>query len=410
MCSVASATNAKSLAAMSPVNKSDEEEATPPHSPPATPNSASESGEDSKAESAPKEQHQTKLSGPKSELRSIVHPKLAVKKNLMVADEEAEQSSPPGSDAEDEKKSASPLLNGSGRIMVGAAGAFRPLANNHNSISQKKLKPEAESSDSEERPLDFTAKSEADAADSRKRQLDEYFLPFKRLGINPQQAAAAVMMNQNPAALMMKLPVSAAPFAGATAPGFLPHPQPLHPGEQQRREDAESSDEEQPSRNKKRRGGGLNSFSIDNILSHRTAELKQQQQLVDQSQRLQQHLQQLQQHQAQQQSIVRPWDIGAVAAAAALAEKSKNELAFHQQSLLQQSREGASSTDSNSGGQAESRGADGGQGDRRKSVGDSPLDALFQMASKTFEGLKAKSGREHSRFLPMCNFDEFQCG
>ena len=30
---------------------------------------------------------------------------------------------------------------------------------------------------------------------------------------------------------------------------------------------------------------------------------------------------------------------------------------------------------------------------RRKSVGDSPLDALFQMASKTFEGLKAKSGK-----------------
>ena len=37
----------------------------------------------------------------------------------------------------------------------------------------------------------------------------------------------------------------------------------------------------------------------------------------------------------------------------------------------------------------------GGGGKRRKgSVGDSsPLDALFQMASKTFEGLKAKSGR-----------------
>ena len=32
---------------------------------------------------------------------------------------------------------------------------------------------------------------------------------------------------------------------------------------------------------------------------------------------------------------------------------------------------------------------------RRKSVGDSPLDALFQMATKTFEGLKAKSGKTH---------------
>ena len=40
----------------------------------------------------------------------------------------------------------------------------------------------------------------------------------------------------------------------------------------------------------------------------------------------------------------------------------------------------------------------GGSGSsRRKSVGDSPLDALFQMASKTFEGLKAKSGKNQSR-------------
>ena len=44
---------------------------------------------------------------------------------------------------------------------------------------------------------------------------------------------------------------------------------------------------------------------------------------------------------------------------------------------------------------AAAAGASGGGGKRRKgSVGDSsPLDALFQMASKTFEGLKAKSGR-----------------
>ena len=39
-------------------------------------------------------------------------------------------------------------------------------------------------------------------------------------------------------------------------------------------------------------------------------------------------------------------------------------------------------------------GAAEGPASRRKSVGDSsPLDALFQMASKTFEGLKAKSGK-----------------
>ena len=61
--------------------------------------------------------------------------------------------------------------------------------------------------------------------------------------------------------------------------------------------------------------------------------------------------------------IVRPWDKDDPAAAAAAAAAA-----------------GASA---------------GGGGKRRKgSVGDSsPLDALFQMASKTFEGLKAKSGR-----------------
>ena len=60
--------------------------------------------------------------------------------------------------------------------------------------------------------------------------------------------------------------------------------------------------------------------------------------------------------------IVRPWDKDAPAAAAAAAAAA---------------------------------GASAGGGKRRKgSVGDSsPLDALFQMASKTFEGLKAKSGR-----------------
>ena len=45
---------------------------------------------------------------------------------------------------------------------------------------------------------------------------------------------------------------------------------------------------------------------------------------------------------------------------------------------------------------------------RRKSVGDSPLDALFQMASKTFEGLKAKSGKLLMQFIHR-TFDENKC-
>lgn len=36
---------------------------------------------------------------------------------------------------------------------------------------------------------------------------------------------------------------------------------------------------------------------------------------------------------------------------------------------------------------------------RRKSMEDSPLDALFQMASKTFEGLKAKSGKTELKII-----------
>lgn len=82
---------------------------------------------------------------------------------------------------------------------------------------------------------------------------------------------------------------------------------------------------------------GVRSFCIDDILSHKTAEL--------------------QRSKPEQPGIVRPWD---------------------------QAR-----------GQEQEQGV-GRQGSRRKSAGDSPLDALFNMASN-FEAMKAKSDMERAQ-------------
>ena len=87
---------------------------------------------------------------------------------------------------------------------------------------------------------------------------------------------------------------------------------------------------------------GVKSFCIDDILSHKTAALQRSQP-------------------GQQQGIVRPWD----------------------QSECDRSQETA-------GGERTAS--------RRKSAGDSPLDALFNMASN-FEALKAKSGRFYPHYL-----------
>jgi len=85
---------------------------------------------------------------------------------------------------------------------------------------------------------------------------------------------------------------------------------------------------------------GVRSFCIDDILSHKTAALRR-----DQAQTV--------------QGIVRPWD------------------------RLEQGGRQAAAEGTAAGG--------GGRDGRRKSVGDSPLDALFNMATN-FEALKAKSG------------------
>ena len=91
---------------------------------------------------------------------------------------------------------------------------------------------------------------------------------------------------------------------------------------------------------------GVKSFCIDDILSHKTAALQRSQP-------------------GQQQGIVRPWD----------------------QSECDRSQE-------TGGGERTAS--------RRKSAGDSPLDALFNMASN-FEALKAKSGRFYPHFIFKCS-------
>jgi hypothetical protein len=91
---------------------------------------------------------------------------------------------------------------------------------------------------------------------------------------------------------------------------------------------------------------GVRSFCIDDILSHKTAALRR-----DQAQTV--------------QGIVRPWD--------------RLEEGGGRQTAAGQSDASAAA------------GGGGGRDGRRKSVGDSPLDALFNMATN-FEALKAKSG------------------
>ena len=100
-------------------------------------------------------------------------------------------------------------------------------------------------------------------------------------------------------------------------------------------------------------------FSIDDILSHKTAALKEQKEA------------------ASQQSIVRPWDIhvGHVSASGGNGGPSAAATAAMAAALHRKQQQAKAS---------------GNNGDDQ---GDSPLDALFQMASKTFEGLKAKSGK-----------------
>ena len=133
---------------------------------------------------------------------------------------------------------------------------------------------------------------------------------------------------------------------------------------------------------------GLAGFSIDDILSHKTAQAMQVQQQLQAA--AQQRL-----HAAKKQRLMIDVE-GDV-------DTDENDLEDDDDEDEEDDDErgsgivrpwdkaGSDASGEAAGAAAAGKGSAG--SDRRKSVGDSPLDALFQMASKTFEGLKAKSGR-----------------
>jgi hypothetical protein len=186
----------------------------------------------------------------------------------------------------------------------------------------------------EDRPLDFTTATCTTKSPS-KRALEnnnptgqEYFMPFKNLEMKSPTSSHIIYKPQ---------------------PVQLPPPPPLQHG---LRRGLGQEDLDGPPSQKRRKG--VQSFSIDEILSHKAASLA-----AKASQ---------EQGQGLPQAIVRPWDISsAAAAAAAVSSSGKNAYSVSQVAT-----------------------------GRRKSMEDSPLDALFQMASKTFEGLKNKSGKKKS--------------
>ena len=126
----------------------------------------------------------------------------------------------------------------------------------------------------------------------------------------------------------------------------------------------EMTTEQNDQKSKKR---GVAGFSIDDILSHKTKELKEKEK--------QQNNQINPNSPPSGQPIVRPWDI--VAASGAAAVQAAVQAAAH-------SANGGAATPSFNHHRKSGSG---------KKDDSSPLDALFQMASKTFEGLKAKSGK-----------------
>lgn len=259
----------------------------------------------------------------------------------------------------DESRDGKGPLIPPGSSILSGHGAFRLINNRH--LGQRQHHRSMDESDSEDRPLDFTSRADQlDANENnsnRKRNLEEYFLPFKRLGLGQTKDTLDGNSNED---------ISIRDDPGSANSGD------------------EMGEDNLPSKRKRK---GVQSFSIDDILSHKTAELVRQQKRLHEQQQLQQ--QQFQSHNnpfnpvSVPQAIVRPWDIGSAAAVAAAAAAAA-QMAAGKSEKDSHSRSMKTSTDGGSGMSST---------DRRKSTGDSPLDALFQMASKTFEGLKAKSGK-----------------
>ena len=280
---------------------------------------------------------------------------MATKENILVAteentsdstservdeSEEVSVGSPEEPQGEDEGEDCSPhpppptlstdrVINGS-TTTTSALRVFRG----------RKRRSSADSTE-EDGPLDFS--SAKDAVDEDNMPPKSYFLPFKKLEMTNSEAASTAMAMASVAQKLLK-PVAI----------------------------AASTMQEQAaiSAAKNKRKSGVAGFSIDDILSHKTAALKGGKGQKDSG------------HEQQQQPIVRPWDIhvGSVggtsgspnpsAHGAATAAATAMAAALHRK----QSKQTADD------------------------AGDSPLDALFQMASKTFEGLKAKTGKKMSFF------------
>lgn len=207
-----------------------------------------------------------------------------------------------------------------------------------------------DNSDEDERPLDFTTgksghENNNGANDGDQENGEEYFSPFKKLE--------------------MKSPLAQPPFLYKPIATLPPPPPLLKRGGPE--------DDSRGSQSQKRRRG-LQSFSIDEILSHKAASLAAKAASKEAN------------DPHHPQAIVRPWDIETATTGRISGPKSalfppqtKTPNLFFSISAVKNS---LSSSEM-----------------RRKSMEDSPLDALFQMASKTFEGLKAKSGKTDLNFF-----------
>ena len=197
----------------------------------------------------------------------------------------------------------------------------------------RKRRSSADSTE-EDGPLDFSSAKDGSSVDDNMPP-KSYFLPFKKLEMTNSEAASAMAMAS--AAQKLLKPVAVA---------------------------ASTMHEQAAISAKNKRKSGVAGFSIDDILSHKTAALKGQKDSSGHHE----------QQQQQQQPIVRPWDIhvGSGGGTSGPPTPSATAAATAMAAALHRKQSKQTADDS----------------------GDSPLDALFQMASKTFEGLKAKTGKK----------------
>ena len=183
-----------------------------------------------------------------------------------------------------------------------------------------------EPEEEDDRPIDFTTTTTS-------KRGEEIFERFRTAELKPPKHV-----------IFRPMPIQFPPGGGGGV-GVGGH---LQQGLRRAHEDNDSGGPQSQKRRK-----GVQSFSIDEILSHKAASLAAKEHQENQAG-------------GHHQAIVRPWDISSAAAAAAAAGGKGPD------------RSGLNSSNSSR---------------RKSSMEDSPLDALFQMASKTFEGLKAKSGQ-----------------